>query len=313
MLGVDLFFVLSGFLITSLLLGEHERRGSVDLVAFARRRLLRLVPALVGLLLVVLALAVGGWLYAVDDVTATFGWTLSFTANWAMLADRPVVVGHLWTVAIEGQFYLVWALAVVAALRLRRSHGWLAAAAVAGIVAVALWRYAEVERGAALFDLYIGTLTRFDAPLVGALAGAALAAGRFDRLRGRPAAALSVAGLLVVVTGAVVLDPLDPVLYRGLFTVVAIGAAAAVVGAVQAGDGALVRVLGARPLVLAGMVSYSLYLWHLPLFDWLARETPGWSPPLRSAVGVVVAVVVAGASYLFVERPFLRRRHRRAA
>jgi peptidoglycan/LPS O-acetylase OafA/YrhL len=111
----------------------------------------------------------------------------------------------------------------------------------------------------------------------------------------------------------VVLDPLDPVLYRGLFTVVALGAAAAVVGAVQAGDGALVRVLGARPLVLAGMVSYSLYLWHLPLFDWLARETPGWSPPLRSAVGVVAAVVVAGASYLFVERPFLRRRHRRAA
>jgi peptidoglycan/LPS O-acetylase OafA/YrhL len=240
----------------------------------------------------------------VDEVMPSIGWSLIFLTNWALLAERPVVMGHLWTVALEGQFYLAWSVAMVVALRFRRATELLA------IVAVAGWRLVALERGTSMFHLYVGTLTRLDAPLVGALAGAATAAGCLDRLRGRVAAAVSVGGLLAVVVGASFLNPWDPVLYRGLFTVMALGAACAVVGAVRAGDGALVRLLGARPLVLAGIVSYSLYLWHLPVFEWLARKTPGWAPPVRSVVGVAAAGGAAALSYRFIERPFLRRRHR---
>lgn len=312
MLGVDLFFVLSGFLITSLLVGERDGRGRIDLVGFARRRLLRLVPAMAGLLAVILGLALTGPLYAVDATLSSAGWALTFTANWAIADDRPAVMGHLWSVAVEGQFYALWSIVVVVALRFRRHLGVMAAIAALGVAAVAWWRYVEVNRGANLFHVYMGTFTRLDAPLVGALAGVAVASGRVDRLWGRAASVVSAVGLVVVVVAAFTLGPFEPVLYRGAFTLVAGAGACAVVGAVRAGDGVLVRTLGARPLVLAGMVSYSLYLWHLPIFRWLERATPGWSPVVRSAVGVTAAVAVSTVSYLYVERPFLRRRHRRA-
>jgi peptidoglycan/LPS O-acetylase OafA/YrhL len=311
-LGVDLFFVLSGFLITSLLLSERERRGGVDLRAFARRRVLRLVPGMLALFAVVLLIAftTEGW-YDVGEVMSTAGWSLSFTANLAVADGHPFVLGHLWTISVEGQFYLMWAVAVAVAVQFRHALGLLAAAATVIVVGVVSWRYAQVDAGANLFFLYGETPARFDAPMMGALAGVALAAGRFDRLNGRPAAVVAVVGLATVLACAVVTRPLDPELYRGLFTVVAVAAAAAVVGAVRAADVFPVRLLKAWPLVLAGTVSYSLYLWHLPIFMWVARLAPGWWAPFRAAVGVLVAVAAAGLSYRFVELPFQRLRDRR--
>jgi peptidoglycan/LPS O-acetylase OafA/YrhL len=308
-LGVDLFFVLSGFLITSLLLAERDRGAGVDLPAFARRRALRLVPGMLALFAVVLVIAVTteGW-YDVGEVMSTAGWSLSFTANFAVADGRPFVLGHLWTIAVEGQFYLVWAVAVAVAVRFRHALGLLAAGAAVIVVAVASWRYGEVDGGANLFLLYLATPARFDAPMVGALAGVALASGRLDRLKGRPAAALALVGLATVLACAVVMRPLDPELYRGLFTLVAVAAAAAVVGAVRAAGTLPARLLSARPLVLAGTVSYSLYLWHLPIFTWVARLVPDWWAPFRAAAGVLAAAVAAGLSYRFVELPFLRRR-----
>lgn len=306
-LGVDLFFVLSGFLITSLLLGEHARRGAVDLPAFARRRVVRLVPGLVVLFAVVLAVAATTTQYQVRQVVSSAAWSLSFTANWAVLEGSPHVLGHLWSLSVEGQFYLVWAVALVVALRFRHAAAVLAAGAVVAIVAVAVWRYGQVESGVNLFLLYLATQARFDAPMVGALAGIALATGRLDRLRGRVASGLAVAGLMVVLASAGLVDPLTPALHRGLFTLVALGAACAVVGAVQAGGGPVTGVLAGGALVTLGRMSYSLYLWHHPVFDWLADATPGWPPELRTAVGVSAAVAAAAASYRFVERPFIER------
>lgn len=311
--GVDLFFVLSGFLITSLLLAEHQSAGAVSLRAFARRRLLRLVPGLVGMLAGALALALAGKIYRVDEVLSTAGWSLTFTTNWAMIDGRPVAMGHLWSVALEGQFYLLWSIVMVLAVRARRALPVLAAIAVAAIVAVTAWRYVQVGGDTNLFHMYMSTFTRLDAPLAGALAAVLLAAGRLDRVRGRVAVAVSVTGLAVLFACAAFVNPFDRSLYRGIFTVMALGAACAIVGAIQAPPGALGRVLGARPLVAAGVISYSLYLWHLPVFEYLARETPGWTPWLRSLVGVVVSLVAATFSYRCIERPFLRRRYRRQA
>jgi peptidoglycan/LPS O-acetylase OafA/YrhL len=259
-LGVDLFFVLSGFLITTLLLDEARRRGGVDLSSFAQRRARRLVPGLVAVLAVVLVVAVTTTYYVLSDALATVVWTLTFTYNWALVDGRPQVLGHLWSVAIEAQFYLVWALAVVLALRLRHAVMVLAGLAVAGIGAVMWWRAVQYDAGMNPLLVYVSTPARFDAPLIGALAALAAASGWFDRLRGRAAAALGLAGLAAVVTAAVVLHPLDAELYRGGFTVVAAAAAGAVVGAVRAGGGGPLRFLTTAPLVAVGTISYSLYL-----------------------------------------------------
>lgn len=310
--GVDLFFVLSGFLITSLLLAEAGHGGRVALGAFAVRRVRRLVPALVTLLAALLAIALAGRMYDPAVMARSAVTVLTFSHNWAIGARWRVELGYLWTVAVEAQFYLLWAVVVAAAVRARRPHVVLALAAGAGIVAVVVWRLVQVEQGEPLFFAYVGTASRLDAPLVGALAGVVAAAGWLPAFRGRAAAIAGMVGLAVLVGAAMRLDSLDEALYRGLFTLLALSAAVGVLSAVRAGPGRLTRGLALRPLVAAGVISYSLYVWHLPIFEMVGRNTPGWHPLPRVALGVSLAVVAAVASYRFVERPFRRRRTARA-
>lgn len=307
-IGVDLFFALSGFLITVLLLGEADRRGDVALGAFAVRRLRRLVPVLVAVMAALLALALAGKMYATDDVVDTAVPVLTFTHNWAVAAGDHVLVGHLWSIGVEAQFYLVWAVAVALALRTRRPHAVLAGAALVGIAAVVAWRAYLLEDGASLFDLYVRTTTRLDAPLVGALAGVIASAGWLPWFRGKAAAAVGAVGLVLVVWGAVVLDFADRALYRGLFTGVALCAALGVLAAVRSADGPLARVLAFRPLIAAGLVSYSLYVWHLPVFQIVLKNTRRWDVLPRVGLALGVSLTLAVLSYRFIERPFLRRR-----
>lgn len=307
-LGVDLFFALSGFLITVLLLGEADRRGSVSLRNFGARRLRRLWPVLVALLVALLALSLAGWLHTTEEVRDTVLPVLSFTQNWAVAEGRAPVVGYLWSIGVEGQFYLVWAAVVVMALRTRRPHAVLAATAIAAIVAVLAWRAHLYGDGASVLSLYVRTSTRLDAPLVGALAGVVASAGWLPRFAGRVATAAGAVGLVLVVGAATLLRFTDAALYRGLFTVVAAGAALGVLAVVRSGGGPLVGLLSFRPLIAVGIVSYSLYVWHLLVFEIVLRHTAAWPAAPRAALGVGVASGVAVLSYRFVERPFLRRR-----
>lgn len=308
-LGVDLFFVLSGFLITSLLLEEAGRRdGRVALGSFAGRRLRRLVPVLVGLLGALLAVALAGKMYDPRVVRSSALSVLTFSHNWAITEGWEVEFGHLWSVAVEAQFYALWALVVVVALRTRRPHAVLASAAGAGIVAVAVWRSVQFNGGETPFDLYVSTDARLDAPLVGSLAGVVASAGWLPWFRGRVAAAAGSLGLALLVVESARESFMDGALYRGLFTAIALCAAVSVLAAVRATPGPLRRALSVRPLVAAGLISYSLYVWHLPIFQMLSRNTRPWQPQPRAVVGVVVSLAVAVLSYRFVERPFLRRR-----
>jgi len=310
-LGVDLFFALSGFLITVLLLGEADRRGRVSLGGFALRRGRRLLPALVALVAAAAVLAAGGWAYAPEVVRSSVVPALTFTSNQAMIDGGARAFPHLWSLAIEGQFYVVWAVVVAVAVRAPRPHAVLAGLATTGIVAVGIWRLVRFEQGDVPYFLYMGTATRFDAPLAGTLVGVAWSAGALARLRGPVAARVATAGLAVVVVWAVVLrDPFDARLYHGVFSIVAVAASAAVLGAVRAEPGPLTRVLAWRPLAALGIVSYSLYLWHLPVFEVLRRNTPAWSPAARALVAVPVAVALAIASYRVVERPLAKAKQR---
>jgi peptidoglycan/LPS O-acetylase OafA/YrhL len=310
-LGLDIFFVLSGFLITSLLLGEVDGHGRVRLGAFAGRRLRRLVPAVVAVFAFLLALASAGKFYDLGEVLRSAPTLFTFSHNWAVAEGSAVQLNHLWSVALEGQFYLVWALAVAWAARAGSPHRALAIVAGAGVAAVLVGR-GLVYGHLPLADLYMGTLWRFDAPLIGCLAGMAASAGWLPWFQGRVAARAGLAVLALLAVGVVVLESTDAGLYRGGYTVVALCAGVLVLAAVRVPSSPLGRVLALRPLALAGIVSYSLYVWHVPVYEILAKNTTDWPPLARVVVGLALAVGAAVVSYRFVERPFLRRRPRAA-
>jgi peptidoglycan/LPS O-acetylase OafA/YrhL len=311
-IGVDIFFVLSGYLITTLLLDEHVRRGTLDLAAFARRRFWRLFPGLVGLFAIVLVVAALGPRMAVSDVVWSAVWALTFTANLAFMRGEAMIEFHLWSVAIEGQFYLIWGLVLAAALGFPRARVIVTAAALGGIVATTWWRTAELAGGTEPLIVYTSTFCRLDAPLIGAVAAVARSAGRLGWLRGRTAQVIAAMGVVILGVAAYVVDYEDR-MFSLETTVVALASACVILGATAAGEGLLVRVLTFRPLVFVGVISYSLYLWHLPIFQWIDLPTTGSPGPVRAAMGIGAAVAAAIASYFLVERPLIRRFGARAA
>jgi len=318
-LGVDLFFVLSGFLITSLLLAESRERGTIGLGAFWARRARRLLPALAGLLVGVAvyaaAFAPAGELERIrGDALAT----MAYVANWHSIASgqdywalfrAPSPLEHAWSLAIEEQFYLVWPLVFVGLLawwRERVAHAVLVTAVVLAAASTALM--------VATFDpanpsrAYFGTDTRATGILLGAALAAAFAG--WGHVRGRPGrVGIEVAGWLGVATLAFAwtrLDGQSARLYDGGFLVCALAAVLVIAAATHPERGPLARALSWRPLCLLGIISYGLYLWHWPV-DLVLDETrtglTGWSLfMLQTAVAVGIAVV----SFRFLERPIRR-------
>jgi peptidoglycan/LPS O-acetylase OafA/YrhL len=330
-LGVDLFFVLSGFLITALLLGEAERRGGIDLAAFARRRVLRLLPAVVGLVAVLVGLALVGDRLVLKGVLAAGTYAVTFTTNlFQVHGDAPPVgalfggatergdvseVNHLWSVGIEAQFYLGWGLVLWGVSRARWSYGRIALLTLGLIAAVAVWRAYRAAEGEELLWLYLAPSTRLDAPLVGSLVGVAWSAGWLDRVR--PADALrvgSVALAAFLVAAWVVRVESRPLYTHGLYTALALVAALALVGALRSHpDRWLPRALSWSPLVFLGTVSYSVYVWHYGVFAAAERHGPSWPAPVRLLTAWAASLLIAYASHRFLERPFLRRKPRPAA
>jgi peptidoglycan/LPS O-acetylase OafA/YrhL len=308
-LGVELFFVLSGFLITHLLLREYDRRGAIDLLAFYRRRAWRLLPALVVMLLLVnLATAIqdppGGLLRA--NLIGSL-WTLGFAANWTQEWIGSYI--HLWSLGIEEQFYIFWApILILLVPRLNRSR---AAVALLGLGLLDLGLRAGLSLGDVVSQ---GTLiTATYSHVYGLLLGAALAMAltregaislpRWSRWLGwlsLPAMILLTLKLTFslgsTVLGMTVLAPFI------LLT------CAVLVGGVVVGGGPWTAVLRLAPVVWVGRISYSLYLWHLPVY--VAMDYLLWTQAHMFWGGVVklsLSVALAAASFHLIERPLLRR------
>src|SRR5262245_60440887 len=176
-IGVDVFFVLSGYLITALLVVEWEQDGRISLPHFYARRALRLLPALSLLLLAYLA--VGWWLTkGWQALLVNAGIVLFYAANWARALGRDLpILGHTWSLSIEEQFYLLWPPIVVVLLRLGLTRRGLAAVALGGALLAAAARVALGLAGASFQRLYNGLDTRADALLVGCFLGAVLVPG----------------------------------------------------------------------------------------------------------------------------------------
>jgi len=316
-LGVSTFFTLSGFLITTLLLEEHEASGTLSLRGFWTKRLRRLLPAATLTVAAVVASA-PLWLDGTqrerlaDDALAT----LFCVVNWrfaggeyayTLIFTDPSPFQHFWSLAIEGQFYLVFPLAVGLALRLgggRRTLAVVAMVLLVGSVAIGVLA-GPLQR--AQDRLYYGTDARAAELLAGVLL-ACLARGGAVPLRGAAARLLAMAGTIAAIAILAAwsrAEVADAWLYRGGFAAYAL-ASAIVIAAATAPRGPVRAVLSAGTLRGIGEVSYGAYLYHWPIFLVLSAERTGLSPATLLAVRVAITLALAALSHRFFELPIRR-------
>jgi peptidoglycan/LPS O-acetylase OafA/YrhL len=317
-LGVDIFFVISGFLITGLLLRERDTTGRIRLGAFWARRARRLLPALA---LLVLACGTAAWFLG-GDVLVHLGRQVlgaaTFSSNWLAIGfgqsyfdnTAPDLFRNLWSLAVEEQFYLVWPIAVLIIVLIRVR--W-ARFAIVALLAVA--------SGAAMILLYVpgGDATRVyygtDTHSFGLAIGAALAilTSRWAVQARWMRVVLPIVGTLAIaalVCAAFLLPADSPVTYRGGLFGVALLSALAIAGAITTRS-VLGRVLDLSPIRWVGRRSYGLYLWHWPVFVLVVAALPTWDR--TGAVGwelggiaLVITVLAAVLSYRFIEQPIRR-------
>ncbi len=312
---VSTFFTLSGYLIATLLLREHDSHGTISLRTFWARRFRRLMPAA---LLALLGIAVFGATVAdgaqLERLRGDALAALLYVANWRFIvtdtsyADlfvEPSPVQHFWTLSIEEQFYLLLPVGLLAGVRAAGGRlRVVAAGLVALMVASVLWSRHLLAADVPIDRMYFGTDTRAPELLGGVLLAVVLhrwtpmpGSGAARAVRAGGAAAL---GVMLVLTFSVFRT--DRWLYDGWLGVYALVSMAAVAGAIQ--DGSVVRrALSVRPLPWIGRLSYGAYLFHWPLFLWLDEDRTGLEPWPLFAVRSVLALGLAWLSLRFVEQP----------
>ena len=283
-LGVGLFFVLSGFLITTLLLEELDL-GRLDLKGFYARRCRRLLPAL-ALLLTVYVVVRGGPGLRVAALAGLYAGNI-VQAVWPASPITGSALAHLWSLAQEEQFYLVWPVLLGLLARSRR----LLAILCALTVALIAYRAAIASSG----TLNASRTYAPDFHSDWLLAGAVLAVLRRRGVQWNEAAAL---GAFVIIFVGAILNPWTEAWFVWQAPIFMAGCAL-LVGAAHSPT-QMAGLLSLRPLVLLGRISYSLYLWHVPVFAALGYRQPLFALP--------ISLAAAGLSYRFVEQPFRRRR-----
>jgi peptidoglycan/LPS O-acetylase OafA/YrhL len=303
-LGVDLFFVLSGFLITTLLLEERRLTGAVSITRFWRRRVYRLVPALVVMLAVVSAvLAAAGELdrHALSGVVAG----LAYVMNLGFFEDVPLALTPLWSLALEEQFYLVWPPVFIVLLRGRVKLGLAIVLAATAASFAQGWRMSEHADGSG--RLWDWPDTRGLPILIGCAAALLLVLrpriGRFCGWLLAPA--------LIWVCASTLFQPspLDHT-FRGPLLSFSVTCAILVMGAYD-GRGPVSWLLATPPLRFCGRISYSLYLWHMPVI--VAAAAILGDHASTEWIAVAAAVAVATLSFYVVERPVRQWGRKRAA
>jgi peptidoglycan/LPS O-acetylase OafA/YrhL len=331
LLGVDVFFVLSGFLITSLLCDESVRTGTIALGRFWARRARRLLPALFVLLLGVAAYAhFDAASLNLPSIRGDALATLLYVANWRFilsnqgyftLAAAPSPLLHTWSLAVEEQYYLIWPLVALPVIRHKGTRG-LAWVAGCGALASAVLMLVLYHLGFSIDRLYYGTDTRAQALLVGSFLGAVASkrnwrvfSERWSRtLNGRiTGATFGLGGSAFLVWAWHAWDGQEVFLYSGGFLLVALAAGMLIAHTVSWPKSPLSRLCSLAPLTFVGRISYGLYLYHWPLFLALDHAHTGLSGLTLLLVRLSVTFVVAVASYYLIELPvrngrFLPRR-----
>ena len=306
-LGVDIFFVLSGFLITSILLRDSERGSKGLFRNFYARRALRLLPAMYVLLLAsfVVALLEG---FPMDIQWRTTWHALLYLNNWNVqwnfLATQDDL-GHLWSLAIEEQFYLIWPAVIWCLLRLRVSRAWMITLMALTILVVAWHRREMWYDGVSWLFLYLRTDTRVDSLLMGALFAVVY---RHFAVDPRLLNWLGMSGFVGIVY--VKYNPGNSFIFTGGFTLIAFLAGLVILSAAD-GSWRGTKLVSVAPLRLLGKVSYGLYLWHAFIFRVMGRHITSGPQSIRVLVALLLAATFTALSWFCVERPFLKLKERR--
>lgn len=309
---MEIFFVISGFLITSIIAREVSKTGKIDLVMFWRRRLRRLWPTLFVVVLSTLCIA---WLvrdlisfpYALSDAVAT----IFYFSNWTKLYDYvyPSMYGQTWSLSVEEQFYLFWPVLFTLSLALKLRPYQFVVLLVLLALASMLWRYYLIYDGAPWSRLYYALETRMDAFVVGGIL-----ALNFDRLQAitektwwRVCLNICVLVLIyVIVTGR----PYEIEYFKGRQTAVLFLSAATILLLSAPRDGFFKWFSCLSWFMFLGRRSYSVYLWHWPVIWLLVQTTELREVPLALVV-LPVTMVLSSLSYSFVEIRFLSNARKR--
>lgn len=319
-LGVDLFFVLSGYLITSLLLAEWKATSRIDLAAFWIRRARRLFPALLALLPVV---ALYAFTLAKPGELLRIRWdgfaTLGYVANWrAIFAGRsywdmfeaPSPLEHTWSLAIEEQFYVFWPLLTVAVLRLFKGsrRAMFAVCLALGIVSTSLLVWHGIRIGGT-DRAYLGTDTRGAAILFGAALACFLAEFRSatPATSSRGIDILGFVAVLVLGFSWIRMDGQHRYLYRGGFLATELAVLVLIVCATRGTQSVIGRALAFRPLTWVGLISYGVYLWHWPLYVVFSPERMHFSGWPLTMLRLSTTFGISLISYHWLEQPIRKR------
>jgi peptidoglycan/LPS O-acetylase OafA/YrhL len=312
--GVDLFFVLSGFLITSLLLEEWRETGDLSLKAFYARRALRLLPALATMLLA--AILLSACLEAAAPAAAmrrSALITLLYSANWFLAFDAYPrrELSPTWSLSVEEQFYVLWPILLLALLRMNWSRTRILAVVGAGILASAVARWALWEKTGSFARVYFGTDTHSDGLLLGSMAALLVAWGALPR----SAAAIRALnwfshGVVLYLCAYLYFGwPGDPYLLKGSYLLMNAGMAALIVCLVLSPWPGLRMLFEFAPLVWVGRVSYGLYLWHMVTYG-LLGELHWVKGEWYWEAALTLTVLLTAASFYGLERPILRLKRR---
>ncbi|MGA2835668.1 MAG: acyltransferase family protein [Acidimicrobiales bacterium] len=329
--SLDIFYVLSGYLITGLLLGEFRKRSRIRLSAFWLRRARRLLPALavvlVAVTLFVRFVAPSGLYpdFRMSALSALFyfsnWWQIASSSNYFVATGAVSPLTHTWSLAVEEQFYLVWPLVVLVVMHLSRTFARgvrnLLVLSVVGTVASAVEMALLYGPTANLTRLYFGTDTHAQSILLGSVLACSMtlvemrrgATGMAPAAHGAPSrrllTALGLAGFAGTFVLTYAMRGTTPFDYRGGFLLSALSAAAIIVASVCVPGGPVARLLSLGPMVWMGAVSYGAYLWHYPVFVYLDTPRTGLSGPSLLAVRFASTFALAAASYYLVERPVM--------
>jgi peptidoglycan/LPS O-acetylase OafA/YrhL len=320
LLGVGVFFTLSGFLITGVLLSTWHRTGRYSLGRFYLHRARRLLPAVVVLLVVVLLTVLLVDREALGPVAAQALGALLYVSNWQTIGSGesyferfagPGPLDHLWSLAVEEQFYLVWPVVLLALAVIPwvspKVAAWVTGALAAGSFGLLWWL---ASPGFDNTRAYEGTDARAGGLLVGAVLALLMyrpgASPRFEGMDRTGLDRWAVLGLGVIALLSVSTNDTSMFLYRGGLLLLSL-ATAAVVAVVAQPESRVGRVMGWRPFTWVGERSYGIYLWHLPVVVFTPKEVLADVPAARAAVLVGLTVGLAALSWSLVEDPI--RRH----
>jgi peptidoglycan/LPS O-acetylase OafA/YrhL len=329
--SLDIFYVLSGYLITGLLVSEYRKRSAIKLSAFWLRRARRLLPAL---LIVLVAVTLLVRFVSAPDLYIDFRmsalsalfyfsnwWQIAASSNYFVATGAVSPLTHTWSLAVEEQFYLVWPLVVLAVMTLSRTFvrgiRVLLVVSVVGALASALEMALLYHPTVNTTRLYFGTDTHAQSILIGSILACAMTMVQMRRgNEGMAPTARSTAGRSLLVTvglggfaGTLILTNTlvgtSAIDYRGGFMLSALSAAAIIVGAVCVPTGVIARGLSLRPLMWLGTISYGAYLWHYPVFIYINTDQTGLHGLWLMALRFVCTFALAALSYYLVERPVM--------